>query len=137
MHKFIQCLKKTQKAILVCLGIAVLGIFTYHLSIAQYNGNGNHAVPLTDAKRYIQNFKNNPTAPTTKANYFERNIFDKILAQPGCVGIRMYYAKTDAQVPTLVIVGVNGNGADMTDGTIGELAYPCPPICDGNSPLSQ
>lgn len=135
MHKFIQCLKKTQKAILVCLGIAVLGIFTYHLSIAQYSGNGNHIISLADAQRYIQNFTINPTAPNTKANYFERNIFDQILAQPGCVGIRLYYAKTDAQAPTLVMVGVNANGIDMTGGILGEMVFPCPPICDQNSAL--
>ncbi|HLP15342.1 MAG TPA: hypothetical protein VK470_03725 [Bacteroidota bacterium] len=109
----------------IMLGIVVLS----HRLIAQYTGTGNHVIALSDAQKFIQNYWSNPVAPANKAVYFERNIYDKILAQPGCVGIRQYFATTDGKNVTLVLVGVDANGSDLIHGTIGELAQPCPPLC--------
>jgi hypothetical protein len=95
----------------------------------------NHVVSLETAEHYILNFKNNPTIDTTKASFFWKEIFSKILAQPKCVGIRIYYAKLDNGSPTLVMVGVDANGKDLEDGVIGEEIRPCPPWCDSNSSL--
>jgi hypothetical protein len=104
---------------------------------AQYKGDENHVVSLDAAKHYIQNFKNNPVAPTTKGGYFGRNIFDKILAQAGTVGIRYYYAANDDGTPTLVLVGVDSTGSDLVQGVIGEVVYPCPPYCSSSSALTK
>jgi hypothetical protein len=101
---------------------------------AQYSGNGNHVITLDQAVNYIQNFKQNPAAPGVKGGYFERTIFDKILAQKGAVGIRYYYAIKDDGSPTLVLVGVDSTGSDMEQGVLGEWVYPCPPFC---SPINQ
>lgn len=98
----------------------------------------NHQISLVDAKRYIQNYRNNPTPdPSIKGGVFNREIFDTILIQPGCTGIRYYYAKMDDGTPTIVVVGVDANGNDMEGGIIGEFTTPCPPYCDGNSTLSK
>lgn len=104
---------------------------------AQYTGNENHVVTLTQAAKYIQNFKNHPTAPTIKGGHFGRNIFDKILAQPGCVGIRYYYAALDDGSPTMVLVGVDQNGNDIDNGVIGEAITPCPPYCGSANQLNK
>jgi hypothetical protein len=98
---------------------------------------GNHVVTLDQAVRFIQNFKNSPTAPSIKGAYFSRDIFDQILAQPGCSGIRYYHAKKDDGTATIVLVGVDGAGNDMTYGVLGETGWPCPPLCGAPNELNR
>ena len=118
--------------------IALTALISSASTYAQAIPPQNHQISLEDAKRYIQNYRNNPTPdPSFKGGYFWREIFDTILAQSGCVGIRYYCAKMDNGTPTIVIVGVDANGKDMDDGIIGEVIKPCPPYCDGDSTLSK
>ena len=107
----------------------VLGTSSLGARPQQYSGQENHIITLDQAAKYIQNFKNFPKAPTIKGVYFGRSIFDKILAQPGCVGIRFYYAQKDDGTPTLVLVGVDAGGNDITGGPVGDDSFPCPPFC--------
>jgi hypothetical protein len=116
----------------------VLGTSTLGARPQQYTGYENHLITLDQAVKYIQNFKNSPSAPSIKGAYFGRSAFDKILAQSGCTGIRYYYAKKDDGTPTLVLVGIDGSGNDITGGGIyAEEAFPCPPYCGGPSPLNK
>jgi hypothetical protein len=103
----------------------------------QLTGNEDHQVDLATAIRFINNNKSNLKAPSIKGGFFGRNAFDKILAQPGVVGIRYYYAQTDDSKPTLVLVGVNGKGQDIQTGLIMERVWPCPPFCDNVSELAR
>lgn len=104
---------------------------------AQYTGNEDHVVTLAQAAKYIQNFKNHPVAPTIKGGHFARSIFDKILAQKECVGIRYYYAALDDSSSTMVLVGIDKNGNDITGGVIGEMIFPCPPNCGSANELNK
>lgn len=47
-----------------------------------------------------------------------RNIIDRILAQPGCVGMRFYNAINEIGETTLVYVGVDAQGNDITKAVI-------------------
>ena len=105
------------------------------LSSAQINAD--HQVDLVTALRFIKNHKSNLKAPSINGGFFARNAFDKILAQPGVVGIRYYYAQTDEGAPTLVLVGVDAKGQDMQTGSIMERIIPCPPLCDNASELTK
>lgn len=67
---------------------------------------------------------------------FERDIVDAILAQAGAVGVRLYFAADESGAPTLVLVGTDAENHDMASGVIGELAWPCPPLCDPDSPFN-
>ena len=58
-----------------------------------------------------------------------------IINQTGCVEVRTYFAKNAAGDLTLVIVGVDSNGNDMTAGKIMNRAKLCPIECAPNSPL--
>jgi hypothetical protein len=100
------------------------------LSSAQINAD--HQVDLVTAVRFIKNHRSNLKAPSIKGGFFARNAFDKILAQPGVVGIRYYYAQMDDGTPTLVLVGVDGIGQDIQTGVIMEKISPCPPFCGGS-----
>ncbi len=66
----------------------------------------------------------------TQGGLFYRDVFDKMLSQKGLVGIRYYYAKMDDGSPTIVMVGVDSLGKDMSKAVIAEGTYPCPPYCD-------
>lgn len=77
--------------------------------------------------------KHNANAP--KAMGFERAALDRILKQDGCVAVRCYYAQKADESWTLVLVGVDAEGKDLTAGEIAEEAQPCPPWCDDRSPL--
>lgn len=75
---------------------------------------------------------------------FDRAAFDKVLSQPGCTGIRIYFGMTkDLQVRT-ILVGVNSKNEDMLpmsstaddDGIIIEEGGVCPPLCPPPSALN-
>lgn len=137
MKKFISHHRLVALIALSCAVVAVAVMFSASGVRAQYKEGQNHVITLGQAVHYIQNFKAKPTAPTTKGGYFSRNIFEKILAQPGTVGIRYYYAAMDDATPTIVLVGVDSTGADMQNGVIGEVTLPCPPYCDSPNSLNK
>jgi hypothetical protein len=102
---------------------------------------------------------------------FTRDIFDEVLAQKGCAGVRCYRAITPEGEPQLVLVGVDRKGDDivptgrprrrgtMKGGTaraaapapgasaalmsagkevvVGDVGWPCPPVCSKSSPLNS
>jgi len=119
--------------------VAIIAFFVgrhtcvYKPQKAIFLGAEKHEVPLSDAVRYVQNYrKSNPTAKTNGGS-FQRAILDKILAQPDCDGIRYYYAQAEDSSSTLVLVGITAKGTDMTKATIAEMSRPCPPWCDAAS----
>lgn len=103
--------------------------------------NTNHQIDLGTAVRLIRNNKPNlkisSSATPFKGGVFARSAFDKILGQPGVVGIRYYYAQNDNDAPTLVLVGVDSRGQDMVMGAIMERSLECPPWCGGGSALGN
>jgi hypothetical protein len=102
----------------------------------QVTGNENHVITLDQAIKFVQNHQMSPRVPSIKGGYFGRSIFDKILAQSGCVGVRFYYAQKDDGTSTLVLVGVDNMSNDMTGGVLGDVVIPCPPYC-GTSVLNR
>ena len=81
---------------------------------------------------------------------FDRAVFDKILSQTGCVGVRIYSGLTVDLMRKSIVVGVNEKDEDMLpaslsltspngdaeEETIGEEGQPCPPFCPPPSPLN-
>ena len=65
------------------------------------------------------------------AQNFGKELVNKILAQPGCVGVRLYYGKHADGKSGIIIVGVDKNGKDIITGVIAKPAIICPPYCDG------
>ncbi len=112
--------------------VFLLAFFTgicLQTATAQLPPKRDHHVHLDSAKKFIGNLKKDAMQMKIKGGMFHREIFDKILSQKGCVGIRYYYAKMDDGTPTIVLVGVDSLGNDMSTAAIGEATYPCPPYC--------
>ncbi len=102
-----------------------------------FTGNEAEQIPVALAAAWTQNFKREWKAGDPKAHFFGMNIINSILAQPGCVGIRVYYAIDDAGKKQLVVVGADANENDLHGGIIAERSVWCPPFCDpSGSPLS-
>ncbi len=88
------------------------------------------AVLLTHAYQSDPNFSNQPVALKS-----ENSTFQELMNQPGCVQIRIYLAKDNQNKLTLVMVGVDQDGNDMTSGKIMDRFVPCPHNCSNDSPL--
>lgn len=74
----------------------------------------------------------------TKAFAFGANHVQDVLNQEGCVGIRIYNGYNEEEdCPNIVVVGVDAEGKDMTDGKIFDRGFRCPDMCDIASPLFQ
>ncbi|UYZ62107.1 hypothetical protein [Hymenobacter weizhouensis] len=96
-----------------------------------------------------------------KAHFFGRNILEKILAQPGCMGLRIYYAIDPEDNKHLLVVGADATQTDQLPGTgilpgsdipfsdvsrradatggvdpiIAEMSIPCPNQCGHDGKL--
>lgn len=91
-------------------------------------GAGRHEISRAKAREYIQGWRGGRKGGI-HGGYMDREVFDKILAQPECSGIRYYNARHPEGRDTIVLVGVDSEGRDLWNGTIAEEAAPCPPIC--------
>jgi hypothetical protein len=101
-----------------------------------FTGQENHHVTIAEASNYTRNYRAGKNLQDVKAVYLGRNIFEKILSQADCVGIRFYLAINDAGLATLVASGVRPNGNDIYDGVLGDDTMPCPPYCSATNPLN-
>jgi len=112
-------------------------------------------IPLEEAiimtKRYRQN-KDEVIDPAyagrdilANSDKFDRNVFETLLAKPGCMSIRLYYGmKEDLKIcPMVVAVDENdhdilpaSNFSEEEDDYVGDDTIRCPPICPPPSPLN-
>jgi hypothetical protein len=101
------------------------------------------------AKMIKSHFDQNPD--DILAHFMGRNQIEAILAQPGVVGIRMFYALNELGLRQLVLVGVDAKGNNVlkfnTVGADGKMTpqkgivaggvRSCPPYCgDSTNPES-
>lgn len=102
-----------------------------------YTGNENHDISLKEAAVLTQRFRENlPVIDNTIAEYFGKSALENVLAQNGCVGIRIYYGIDLNNIKRLVITGVDYNGNDLYEGNLMEAGTICPPVCSNNNPLN-
>lgn len=124
-------------------------------------GKENHKVSVDDAKRFVSGYKKEKAEfmrmemkdhkEAKKGGFFGKEALLDLLNQPGCIGMRYYYGRSDDGQKNLVLVGVNEEGNDIlpkpsvekmavtTESTktqdnevvILERSLPCPPFCDG------
>ena len=100
-------------------------------------GRSRHEVSLKAASEFTRAYRHGRDRPKVLGGSFSRDIFERILAQRGCKGIRYYYGKDAHGEPVLVLVGTDAKGNDLSEGVIGEVSYPCPPFCAAPNPLNS
>ena len=96
----------------------------------------NHRIPLAAASAMTRQFRSR--APTArKGGAFHAEQVRELLAQEGCLGLRIYNATNEKNENVFVLVGVDENDKDMTAGVLLEFSVPCPPFCDDGSALNS
>ena len=97
--------------------------------------NNNNIIPLSQAVVLTHAFQNTPKYQgNTVAAMIDASAYQQLLAQPGCVKVRTYFG-LDQGILTIVVVGVDDSGNDMTSGVILDMATHCPIDCHQQSPL--
>jgi hypothetical protein len=112
-------------------------------ALVNYLNTANHQIDWGTATQLIANQKsgiktnlntsinaNARVTTGTRGGTFARRALDQILAQPGVIGVRYYFATKPDGSPTIVLVGVNMAGQAMTTGAVMDAAAVCPPYCD-------
>jgi hypothetical protein len=93
-------------------------------------------ITLTEASKMTSDFR--AKFPNeTKAYYYSDTVYQDILSQKGCVGIRIYNGLDANGVMQTVLVGVDANGNDLYNGKIYDRGVICPSICPPKNPLNS
>lgn len=92
--------------------------------------NSAEFITLKQAEDYVNAYRR--LYPNAIKGYFAgANKLNDILAQGGCIGLRIYNGYSEEEKRTnLVAIGVDADGKDMTSGYIMERMLPCPTNCD-------
>ncbi len=97
----------------------------------------DHKIPLAQAAELTKRYRTAAPPGAIIAGMYHRAALDEALAQPGCAGIRFYFAREVGGELSLIIVGVDANGDDLATGDILDVHFPCPPICSAANPLNS
>lgn len=100
--------------------------------------NSQHEINITEASQLTANYRNTyPDKPI--AEYFSRDAFEALLANPAITGIRIYKGLDEQGVEHSVMVGAIQEGATDEDevSLIMEAGKLCPPICSNINPLNS
>ncbi len=129
----------------IVVTISILSIFAIALFIypsmnqsvraeqVNFAGYKNQSVSFQEALRLIKTYEHIAASDVVIAQYFGKDIVDKILAQPGCLGVRMYYGKHASGKSGVLLIGVDKYGKDMVTGVLAMPVIICPPYCGGSN----
>jgi hypothetical protein len=92
---------------------------------------------VEEAAGLTKAFRLSEPSAVVLGHYFGKKALEEALAQPGCVGARIYYGKHKDGSAALVVIGVDSKGNDITTGIALQKTLPCPPWCPENSMLKQ
>lgn len=99
-------------------------------------GNENHSITLAEGAAMTKNYRDTITTGAVIAHSFGKTSIVDLLAQTGCVGVRLYYAISSTSVKELVAVGVDQYGNDLYQGIILDRTIKCPQDCPAANPLN-
>lgn len=95
----------------------------------------NQIVTLQEAQVITHTYQNSRDfAGKTTASKISASVYQALIAQPGCEAVRTYFGLKDNTL-TIVVVGVDAIGNDMTAGVILDHADNCPTKCSNVSNL--
>jgi hypothetical protein len=99
----------------------------------------DHRISLADARahtrRHRESLGRGKHEDADHGGAFHADQVLAILAQKGCSALRIYHGRHENGRRSLVLVGVDKDNKDMSEGLICELCFFCPPYCDASSPL--
>lgn len=98
---------------------------------APFDPARDHTISQAEAARWVGSFQAAAGEGDHLSTAFNRTALDKLLAQEGCAGIRVYRALHEDGTPTLVMVGVDAAGEDLAgpQAVFIQNGTNCPPFC--------
>ena len=102
-----------------------------------FTGNEGAVITLAEGAEMTANYRATINIGETIGHAVGKNLFNSILDQSGCVGIRIYYALDENDEKQLVLVGVDSDGNDMASGVIVDKSISCPTRCSFKNPLNS
>jgi hypothetical protein len=139
--------------------------------MAEYKKEGplpppsDHSIPLDDAVELVKRYRTFCGPAAEKGGFFWAEPIRRMLAEPGCVGMRYYHGVDADGKYRIILLGVDSNGRDivrhisggggraqaggegqaleshaMSSAPLGdsqlENHYPCPPFCPPDGPFA-
>jgi len=105
-----------------------------------FTGNEGAFITLTDAATLTANYRSGQLNPTL-GHFLGISKLQDLLAQTGCVGLRIYYGiDSETGSKEIVVVGVDEDENDILDGTeplILDQSVPCPTSCGASNDLNS
>ena len=101
----------------------------------RFDGTEGGPIPLKEGAEMTATFRRK-MPKEVKGAFFGKDILNKILAQDGCMGIRMYFALDREGVLKLVLAGADAETNDMLD-LVANISIPCPNVCGKQNPLNS
>lgn len=102
-----------------------------------FNGTEGVQVTLDDASGWTKNFRDTIVTGDTLGHFFGKDILQKILDEPDCMGIRIYYGLDANGEKNLVLSGALENQDDMENGVLAEHSVTCPSRCGKSNALNS
>ncbi|MFT5860302.1 MAG: hypothetical protein ACI865_002412 [Flavobacteriaceae bacterium] len=94
-----------------------------------FNGREGGTITLKEGAALTAAYRNSPLDGGIKGHFIGKDIIQNLLAQEGCMGIRVYYGQdSEEPVQKLVYVGVDAEENDMLD-LVADMSVPCPKRC--------
>jgi ABC-type dipeptide/oligopeptide/nickel transport system permease subunit len=90
----------------------------------------NQSISFQEAKGLLKTYERIAASDAVIAQYFGKELVDKILAQPGCVGVRIYYGRHANKKQGVLLIGMDKYGKDMVSGVLAMPTCICPPLCN-------
>jgi len=100
-----------------------------------YTGHESFSVTLADAATLTGRYRQSAASGVILGGYFGKDALMSVLNQQNCIGVRLYLGNNVDSSLTVVVVGLDGNGNDMTSGSLLETWWPCPPFCSSANDL--
>ena len=91
----------------------------------------DHTIPRAAAAALTRRYRESAGEGAQLATMFPRDVYERILGQPGCAGIRAYHGRGEKGESHTVLVGVDADGNDLMDAFLAEYGLTCPPYCGG------
>ncbi len=100
-----------------------------------FTGAEDHRISLMEAIELTKRYRESVPSGTLLAGFFGKATIQKLIDQENCVGIRIYLGEKSNNEECFILVGATKDEKDIYEGELAEVATPCPPFCDMNSPL--
>lgn len=102
-----------------------------------FTGMEDHNISLDEAGTLTRNYRMAAGRGAVKGRYFSRVSLEQLLMQDGVVGVRYYYAEDQSGHPQMVLVGVDAQGKDLTEGFVISNGLPVSRFHEQANPLNS